>query len=75
MKKATSDALHNVDTSSVSEVETTLEQRCTMSFERSFKVDATLFQGYVNVLLIQNFSSSYISKPIWLVISMDLQRD
>ena len=64
-------ALHSIDTVAVSSVETTLNQhstismqpffqRCTMSLQRCFNVDMT--------------SEKAISKLIWLVKSMNLQK-
>ena len=71
--------LHNVNTKSVSEVKSTLHnvnttvfQRCTTSFQRCFNVDMTLSQRCFNVV---STSVKAISKSIWVVKSMNLQKD
>ena len=56
--------LHNVDA--------TVFQYCTMSFQHCFNVDMTLSQRCFNVA---STPVKAISKPIWLVKSIDLQKD
>ena len=63
--------LYNVDTTSVPDVEKTLNQRCTISIQsffnvvqRRFNVDMTLSQRCFNVA---STSIKAISKPIWLM--------
>ena len=46
-------------------------QDCTMSFQSSFNVDMTLSQRCSN---LASTSLNAISKPIWLVKSLDLQK-
>ena len=64
---------------SVSSCKTTFNQRCTTSMQPffnfaqcRFNVDVTLSQRCFNVA---STSGKAISKPIWLVKSMDLQKD
>ena len=56
--------LHNIDA--------TVFQHCKMLFQRCFNVDMTFSQRCFNVTLT---SVKGISTPIWLVKSMDLQKD
>ena len=75
--------LNKIDTMWVSSVEATLNQRCTTSMEPFFNV----VQFYFNVVStliwrylkgcfnVASTSVKAILKPIWLVKSMDLQKD
>ena len=56
-------------TSTLHKVNATISQHCTMSFQRCFNVDMTLSQHCFNVA---STSVKAVSKPIWLVKSMDL---
>ena len=71
--------LYNVDTTSVSDIETILNQRCTTSIQPLFNVAQRCFN--VNVALSQrsfnvaSMSVKAMSKPIWLVKKMGLHKD
>ena len=75
--------LNKIDTMWVSSVETTLNQRCTTSMEPffnvvqfCFNVVSTLIWRYLKGCFnVASTSVKAILKPIWLVKSMDLQKD
>ena len=56
-------------TSTLHKDNATISQHCTMSFQLCFNVDMTLSQHCFNVA---STSVKAVSKPIWLVKSMDL---
>ena len=56
-------------TSTLHKVNATISRHCTMSFQLCFNVDMTLSQHCFNVA---STSVKAVSKPIWLVKSMDL---
>ena len=58
--------------STLCNVNATVFQRCTLSLQRCFSVDMTLSQRCSNVA---SALVKAISRPIWLMKSMDLQKD
>ena len=76
-------AFYNIDTKSMFDVKTTLNQRCSALMQPFFNVAQRLFNVVFNVdmtlsqlcLNVESTAVKTLSKPIWPVKSIDSQKD
>ena len=66
--------LQNVDTTLESDVETTLKQRCTKSFELCFDIDTAVFQLCFNLVSTLVFETSLGSNKYGFVDSLIFEK-